>query len=119
MPSAATLPPPTLDATSLSALKLYRVAHFHIEADRIGRCPLAGADTERRALQRQIAGQRRAFTFGFPRERHIDRLLHALQFQRAVCDVAVAAGAFDFLALEFGLGEFSEIEPLRSAHRVV
>src|SRR5947207_12006821 len=118
-PPAVAPPLPTLDAKSLSGLEPNRVAHFHIEADWIARCPLAGPDAERSALQRQIARERRALAVGFPRERHIDRLLHPFELEQAVCDVAVTAGAFDFLALEFGLGEFSEIEPLRSAHRVV
>src|SRR5882672_2688723 len=78
--------------------------HLHVGADGVARLPLAEADAEGSALERQLAFHDRAVARRRPAERHRDLLLHALERQRTVRDVALAVAA-QVGGLEAGLGK--------------
>src|SRR6266513_3081177 len=104
---------------SAGPAQLHLEFHLHVGADDIGLRPLARADAERAALHSQLAFHHGAAGGSRPAERHLDRLLHAFQEQRAARNVTIAFDAAQVGRAELGLRKGRVVEPVLAADFLV
>src|SRR5438034_604474 len=108
-----------LERISAGLAQLHLEFHLHVGADDIGLRPLARADAERAALHSQLAFHHGAVGGSRPAERHFDRLVHALQEQRAARHVTIAFDAAQVGRAELGLRKACVVEPVLAADFLV